>query len=269
VPETADALQKHYKDIPQFPQTPEKYDDTSPVTSGGDIFTLPDGLKSLPIVGFPDSTIASAKVETAGLGFLSGIRALFSGATRTRSESVQIKIPEAETYGVGAEEALRLLTHFCSASPSCTNAGARAALSLPRDEEERISIRFITRVYLTRSIDYHYGSDTAVAAAVRAALDRSATNQPPAPAASPGAAPPTGTPQQILESARTQAIRELEGLGQGGQLTSASVTSAGAVLKMQFARPVAIGYQCLSISPYPDPEAAKPEATNDSKASAR
>ena len=270
VSETAAALQKRYKDIPQFPPTPAKYDGTSPVEVDGDIFSAPGSLKSLPIVGFPGITIATASVQTAGLGILSGIRALVSGATRASSESVQIKIPEAETYGIGAEDAHRLFSQFCNENFSCTQAGAREALSLPADQDDKIDLIFITRVYLTRSIDYVYGSDTAVAAAVRAALDRSGTGRSPAAAAAPEPSqPPIGsqTPQQALESARTQVTQELGGLGQGGQLTGASVTSAGVVLKTQFVRPIVIGYAGITISPFPNPE-TKPEAASASNASA-
>ena len=269
VPETEAALRKHYHDIPQFPPTPEKYDGISPVTADGDIFNAPDGLKSLPIVAFPSSTVATANAQTVGLGVLSGIRAFFSGAMRTTSESVQIKIPEAETYGVGAEDAHRLLSQFCKANFSCTLTGVREALSLPADQADKVDLYFVTRVYLTRSIDYEYGSDTAVAAAVRAVLDRSGTGQRPAPPATPGPQTPTATqtPQQMLESARTQVIQGLGGLGQGGQLTSASSAGAGVVLKMQFARPVVIGYRAISISPFPDPEPGKLEAASPSSPS--
>ena len=104
VPETEAALQRRYKDIPKFRPTPEKYDGTSPVSADGDIFAAPGILKSLPIVGFPGITLATANAETVGLGVLSGIRAFFSGATRAASESVQIRIPEAETYGLGAAD---------------------------------------------------------------------------------------------------------------------------------------------------------------------
>jgi hypothetical protein len=270
VPGTEEALRKRYQDIPQFPPTPEKYDGISPVAADRDIFTAPDGLKSLPIVGFPGITIATASVQTASLGVLSGIRAFFSGATRTTSESVQIKIPEAETYGVGAQDAHRLLSEFCKGNFSCTQAGVREALSLPGDVADKVDLYFITRVYLTRSIDYEYGSDTAVAAAVRAVIDRSKTGQEPPPRPQPGPQTPTATqtPEQTLEAARTQVIQELGGVGQGGQLTSASTASAGVVFKMRFARPVVIGYAAISISPFPDPEPAKLQSASPTKASA-
>jgi hypothetical protein len=127
---------------------------------------------------------------------------------------------------------------------------------LPSEQKQadRVSLLFINRIYLTRSIDYVYGSDTVVAAAIRGKSDGSTKDEKSTSA--PQLQVPTQTSQQALELARAQ-DHEVGGLNQGSQLTTATITSEGVVLKKQFTRPVAIGYSAIKIGPFDDGKALK------------
>ena len=190
---------------------------------------------------------------------------------RTASDNVQIKIPEAETYGIYAADAMDLLEGFCNpngvAGPNqaCSETGVRlllasvssSAMSPPPTERtgdpgshakspkppDRVGLLFVYRVFMTRSIDYVYGADTAVAATARSALEGSQGE--PVTAA-------TQSPHQGLDLARDQLRHELGDLGQGGQLSIASITRNGVVLQMQLIRPVVIGYLAIKVSPWPN-----------------
>ena len=102
IPGAERALQKHYSKLLQLPVTPDKYDGTSPVVSDNDLYTAATTFKSVPIVAFPGITVATASTKSADAGFLSGIRKFMLGSERTRSNKVQLKIPEAGTYGLDA-----------------------------------------------------------------------------------------------------------------------------------------------------------------------
>ena len=261
VPGAETALQNYYKQISQLPLTPEKYDGTSPVIADHDIFTAAGPLKSPPIVAFPAITVATASAQTASAGLLSGVRNFFLGSNRTRSKEVQLKISEAETYGFAADDALRLIFRYCTNNFLCTRDGVRQALSL-KDENISINLYLVSRVYLTRSIDYEYGADTAVAA--EAAVQEKLKGEPPhLRSAPPSTVNPrqqtqTQSPEQNPEATGTRINQDFGYLAQAGKLTTAWKTSAGVVLRMQLARPVVIGYAAIKFGPFPDIAGPKP-----------
>jgi hypothetical protein len=276
IPGTEAVLEATYKNLPQFPATPKDYDGAVPVEAMGDIFAPPATLRSLPIAAFPEVTVATASGQSVS-GLLPWIRTAL-GAERSASESVQIKIPAAETYGIPAEAAELLLDQFCLPAPgqpniACTERRVRLLLSSligadvlctanvpPQDgvpgQTHIVNLFLINRVYLTRSINYVYGSDTEVAAAARAVLDSAAgvkSQATGAAAPSAGAAPQTPeqpqTQQQRLAAAQDRLRQDIAALGPAGTLSVASITSNGAVINQQFPRPVVIGYSALAESP--------------------
>jgi hypothetical protein len=263
VPGAETALQKHYGKLLQLPVTPDKYDGTSPVIADNDLFTAATTFKSVPIVAFPGITVATASTTTGSAGFLSDVRNLFAGSERTRSNKVQLKIPEAATYGLDADEALSLIDQYCTDNFVCTKDGVRQALS-SKTEDEFVNLYFIIRIYVTRAIDYQYGSDTAVAAAVKVKLKDEASGSKSASPPAPNSQQQTQTQStaQSLETTRTRVIQDLGYLAQGGQLTTAGVTSAGVVLRTQFARPVVIGYSAIRFNRFPDLPQAHAESAH-------
>jgi hypothetical protein len=140
-----------------------------------------------------------------------------------------------------------------------------AQAAKPPKQPDHVVLVFIYRIYMTRSIDYVYGADTSVAAAARAVLERSDAGQPQAPPAL--AAMPKA--QTRLDVARDQFRESIEDVGQGGQVSVASVTANGVVLKVQLARPVVIGYSAIRTVPWPDAKASATQATNQSALSDR
>ncbi len=238
----------------------------------------PRYITSLPIIAFPAITISTASAQSAG-GLWSRLSALV-GAERTASESVQIRVPEAETYGLNSAEAEQLLEDFCGAQKPvhnriCTEPYARDALASvvdpsllyppdagkgakPSAPRHQIALHFIRRIYLTRSLEYVYGADTLVAATAR----KAATREPVA--ADPATAPAGQDARAKMEAASANLSRDLGALGQGGEVSVSAVTSNGAVLKMLFARPVVIGYEDIETGAFPANVAEIPAPSSQS-----
>lgn len=264
LPKTSDVLRTEYKNLPHFPLTPEKYNGTSSVDGDVDVFRPQDVLKGLPIVALPAFFTTTNNDETIGGGVVTDLVAslLYS---RSRKERVQMKISEAETYGLPAGKARELLNEFCNRKADtpnelCTDrvlrdllssvAGAsvlcprvrvnqdQGAAQKPAKRPHKIGLFLISRVYLTRSIDYEYGSDAAVSAAVQAKLDHSGV--PPDPTTGRNA-PPTEPPQSPTNEPND-----------GGRVTVTRTAANGSNLKTIFARPVVIGYQALWQDPIDD-----------------
>ncbi len=267
------AIRAVYSDLPRFPPSPENYDWISPVEvkeAGADIFSAPAKLRSLPIVAFPDITVTTARANTLAAA-LPNIHALF-GKSGDSSESLRIRFPEAETYGLPADDAKALLDKFCAPSPgqinpACGQTRVRALLSSVAGGEvlcpkkaatpsntpraHTVGLVLIYRVYLTRSIDYAYGANTAVASEARAIQDRARSGQAPDAATSPEAAPKAGTPARVT-AAMEEFSHAVGGIGLGGELSFSSATSNGALFKRKFARPLAFAYAAVFQDPIDD-----------------
>ena len=71
--------------------------------------------------------------------------------------------------------------------------------------------------------------------------------------------------EESLEKTRTRVIQDMGYLAQGGQLTTAGVTSSGVLLRMQFARPVVIGYSAIRFGLFPDLPPAQAESAHSAQ----
>jgi hypothetical protein len=274
IDKAAQVVNDDYKMLPVFPQTPPNFDGSTIVQADHDIFAPEPVRRSLPIMAFPDFVVATASARNAGSGLLGRLDALL-GFAQTAAENVQIKLPEAETYGITTAQARDLFDDFCKTdastpNPLCTQTVLRRIISsmvggdiLCLNDPARpkngtlpdyVGISVVERVYLTRSIDYEYGADTAVAAAARAGIKGAAT-------VPSGAVASGGTDQPKLTDVTDAAREQIAQLGPGGTVTLASVTSNGAVLKRTFVRPVVIGYEPFWKNPIDDGCVLKPAQT--------
>jgi hypothetical protein len=271
-----DAVRAAYSGLPRFPPSPKDYDWVSPVDARLNIFTTAGQLLSLPIVAFPDITIATATTRTVAAGLPKG-RGKF-GASHTMSENVVVRFPEAETYGIPADDANALLNKFCAPesgpiNPTCGQRRVRDLLSsvvggdvlCPKNPARpsvspphAVELAFVYRVYLTRSIDYAYGSDTAVASEAKAILDRPASGESPTVNST---GPDARTPQERVNDDLEHLSHTISGIGVGGELSFGSATGNGIVFKRKFARPLAFAYAAIFRDAFDDdcfgPPAAK------------
>jgi hypothetical protein len=226
-------LKRTYQGIPRFPPSPKAYDGVSPVESEGHLFDAGGDLKALPIVAFPGVTVSTANATMAN-ALIPRLRGLL-GAQRSASQSMHVRIPQAETYGIYAADAADLLESFCHPSPNapirdiCTDDGLRAVLS-SRDPDilatgpkrHHVSLQLIYRVYLTRAIDYVYGAETAVGASIAEQRGKGRGKDP---------ASESGDDQVSLHAS----------------------TSDEADFKVTLPRPVVIGYVTIKTDPWPTP----------------
>jgi hypothetical protein len=271
---TEAVLRHTYGAIPRFPTTPKGYDGVSPVEAAGQLFDPDPDIISLPIVAFPGLTVSTASAASAG-GLIPWLRGVF-GFSRSASESVQMRIPQAETYGIYAAAAEGLLEDFCAPdgvpAPTeiCTDSGIRRRLSSrnpgvlrkrPGHPLNHVSIQFIYRVYMTRSVDYVYGADTSVGAAAH-------SGGKPASGGPAGTEPAGPTPDATNQNdALGDLRRRLGDAGRTDQVLVESATRDGVALKVNLARPVVIGYAMIKTDPWPDPPDTAADAGNYKAAS--
>jgi hypothetical protein len=265
------SIREYYHDLLRFPQSPASYDGKSPVQADKDIFTDQDSVKSLPIVALPNIVFATASTGTVN-GIIPWFKSLFT-AKRTSEDSVQIEIPEAETYGIPSAIATSLLDDFCVPDdskpplPPCTEVYMRRELSsvgwhrvfVPpineqltqfRSSEERangIYLRFVRRVFLARRIEYSYGSDTVVGEILEQVRQKQLETDNNSHSTD---SEKKGDPQNI-HSVMDQTIQQLGLISSDAKIAIGGAAADRVTLAVPIARPLTIGYESITALPYP------------------
>lgn len=182
-------LEETYNNSYIFPETHQKPDKNGDIwkqnNSENSIFEYHGQRKSLPIAMFPGlslATINQGNLEVGGIGGL--IKNMF-GFESLGVQTTELRIPTAETYGVGSLVANGKLFEFCHANrtkKACTQSGSRAQMasvvgsgvfelipdpSNPKNMKYRydLAIFLISRVYMTRSIETIINTSTNITAA--------------------------------------------------------------------------------------------------------
>jgi hypothetical protein len=190
-----DEIEKAYRQIYQFPETAERpQKDSQASTQGADsLFKPPDVRRALPLVVFPGFSIVTRKGATASGGISNWWSAVF-GAAASSNELLDVKISDAETYGIAAIPAELRLLEFCEAASTkgfCSEDFLRQQLSIvvgskiydkvrdvKNESKERwrlsIELGLVTRAFLARSIETSVHSDNAITGDVRAKRDATA-----------------------------------------------------------------------------------------------
>jgi hypothetical protein len=177
---TAD-IEESYRNVYTFPDTaPRTTNEQSSIQtpSKGSIFKAGGVRSQLPLVVFPGFTIA--RVKNANATGSSGLGAFFGGSASS-DETIEMRISEAETYGVSALVAEDRLIAFCKGSNHpevCTEDGARQQLSIivgsaiyetvpveNRKPQMRLAVEIalVSRVFMTRSIESRISRNRAIA----------------------------------------------------------------------------------------------------------
>ena len=266
-PDIKTYLRDAYKDAIRFPPTPPDYDGKSPVMAEKDIYADNPDLRSLSIVAFPDVVFSSSTTQAVS-GFVPFLRQLFS-AQRTSEDSVEVKIPYAETYGLPSAYATSVLDHFCVPDdekptvPLCTEdymkrelssvpwhrifvglASDKLATLLPKEEREGgLYLRFVRRVVLTRKIEYAYGSNTVLGELLKGAA--------PAPGAADNTPPAAGEPGAKVRAEVEKTTQALGATGADARIGVAGGASGKVALSVVLARPLVIGYEGITAKPFP------------------
>jgi hypothetical protein len=270
----ADALLKDvYTRVIVMPKTPDSLPPSpdkisQPECDTGCFETVQ--VRELPLVVFP--TIKSSRAEQAGLrvGLFDMIGAALFGSTHGESEEVGISIPYVESYGLGSLQASGILNTYCAdvgRANLCDENKIREQLYMivGRKAWEKIKgtdlyrypvyLAFISSVYLARTINYTFSSDssTAIKAQVYKKIEERLKSDATAahasgsvPAGSPGGAGtvPDTQEQRLLEAERIRLlgiVGEASGLPAGISVDVETLTSNEVVISPTLPRPVVIG----------------------------
>ena len=239
-----DLLAEVYKGAPLFPSTKKK-----PATDGeaweieekkGGIFSKSEHRGYLALAAFPGFSI---KVKTSASSNVGWLESAFSGSAEDNN-SVELRIPFAETYGVTSVVGSAILDRLCETKLGeiCSDAGLRRHLSHVAGRIDQraidpttntlrylvdVELAFVNRVYIARSIEQRRatGSWNTIGASYRANSTAATPPIPPSPANStPIPAPSNDGTATANHDYRADASLEL---------------------KQVFQRPVVFGYRAI------------------------
>lgn len=271
--EIVGSLKKSYR----FPDT------TTRPTSDGDIwrqqaasdsiFTSDKEKATLPLVLFPGISIARTREASGGFAGIFQSIAASVGLSRAEQRSIELKIPAAETYGIGSLAASRRLARFCSEPAtrrSCTDRAVRNQLSMvvgseifrqiegSSDFRFDVEIMLISRVYMIRAIDSVSDSRSSTDANIKAGgdenerlrevreLETELSNLAQAQRAAASDLPKEAVMEQ---AARVQRIGERVAR-RATQISVRSTEGRRVVATQTLERPVVIGFRAVRTAPF-------------------
>lgn len=170
-----DLLTQLYDDAPLFPPTKKRPASESDIweidAKQEGIFTKASKRGYLALAAFPGFTI---RLDRAAAGGIAAWGAFLSGSRRD-TDSMELRIPFAETYGVPSIVASSILDRLCETKLGnvCSDEGLRRHLTyvagpiddIAEDPESKtlrylvdVELIFVNRVYIARSIEQRRGS---------------------------------------------------------------------------------------------------------------
>jgi hypothetical protein len=280
-------LNEYYHVMPVFPETAplpasssavwrqlpagSECDEASCVRPSGaarGIFEPPEKFDRLSIVALPGFSVNRSVFSELDAGIVAGLMNIVFGNRATSDDVMSIKVHGAETYGVPAMDALIELKKFClparTSSLKCYNSNVAAALGSPTGAAPTsTSLAIVYRLYVTRSIEYTFGSSSVIGAQAKALLKLQEQAEQATPATSApcpeGATCPAAAAEATsrstgssLDSSRAALTRSLNAQTAartfpGGTLTVGAISESGVSIIETFERPVAIGYRSVVI----------------------
>ena len=274
------ALKAAYAVQPYFPATAKtEADGKGPEQDSADqsIFDPPAIRRHLPLVMLPGLSLVRIRETTAGLGAGSALLGSL-GAGASAEQSLELKIPAAETYGVPSLVARRHFERFCADPETeayCTETGAREELSsllgntvLAKVEDKTnphrgayrliVEIYLISRIYLTRSVETTIRSGSTFVGRGRgpshASSDGSsdAETPPMQQAAGPNGGDAKGDAAEPREARRIEALSsKIADAHPGAQVAVAAANARQISLVTTLPRPVAIGFRAYRTGLFP------------------
>lgn len=219
-------------------------------------------VERIPISAFPEYTLASGRVFDFAASLPGKVFGLLFGYVGGQSTDLKVSVSDNSTVGIPAYDAQILLAKFCSRGDQPCSAGRvkeayRATYGVY--PSQAINIRLVSRVHLTRTINFAYTFREASAAkAVAARLgamqtfaDKAAALvTPPETAASTqktAAAEGADSARNVLLKqmidSLNQDIKALAGTSGGAfAISSGSYNGRSVVLSQSFTRPLTFAY---------------------------
>lgn len=125
--------------------------------------------RSLPIVAFPEYGLASGRLFNFSASLPGQIFGLLFGFGLAENTDLRVSVSDNNTYGIPAYDAQYLLRKFCGrVDDPCSQANMNSAFTATygRKPKTRLWVRMLSRVYVTRTINYTYTFRSAAAARV-------------------------------------------------------------------------------------------------------
>lgn len=277
------ALKAVYAAVPQFPLTAKgERNGNGPEQNAADhsIFDPPASRRHLPLVMLPGLSLVTIREASVGLGAMSTLLGSL-GAAAGAEQSLELRIPSAETYGVPSLVARRHLEMFCGhpeTAAYCTEPGAREELSsllgnivLTKIEDKTspntgqyrliVEIYLINRIYLTRSIETTIragttwvgrGNGPGAAAPDSSSPDPVGRGPTADTATGPGGAEAKQGAAEAREARRIETLSSRLAASQpGAQVAVAAADSRQISLVTTLPRPVAIGFRAYRTGLFP------------------
>jgi hypothetical protein len=214
----------------------------------------------LSLAGFPGITITRSLRATAGLA----ASLADAGGTRDASETEEITIPVAETYGAPASRAFAKLDTWCTASETkiyCTDEFARRVLAFAANAEvltvkngvytSKLQVRLVTRVFLTREIEHKRFRTDSRGVVAGASFDAGKATRSPlrmgAAESSGSATSDDARPRSKIAGGDATDLPPVPS-SPGGTISSAQTDGTVIQLKQVFQRPIVFGYRAITIT---------------------
>jgi hypothetical protein len=260
-------IEDAYSELPIFPETLSRPTDANDVWRqaliNDSVFaTVPHPRHSLPLVTFPAFSIGHARTAEVGLGFAeSALNGLF-GASGSNDDTVELKIPLAETYGVPSIVATGTLKLYCREhKPACADTQLRAQLSSLVGEAIwnkaiKVEVMLVNRVYLARSIEEFHQSNSAMGTKIKLASKLKETvSELEAQKPSETSGIPAADADKINKAIDMQ-VQKLNGLiaetasgVPSGSISISAADSSSIGMSQTFQRPIAIGFRAIYQTP--------------------
>jgi hypothetical protein len=260
-------IEDAYSELPIFPETLSRPTDANDVwrqaqTNDSVFASVPHPRHSLPLVTFPAFSIGHARRAEVELGLAeSAAGGLFSGSGSS-DDTVELKIPLAETYGVASILATGTLKFFCREhKPACADTELRTQLSsLVGDaiwnKAIKVEVMLVNRVYLARSIEEFHQSDSAMGTKIKlAAKLKAAVSELEAQKPSETSGIPAAEADKINKAIDMQ-VQKLNGLiaetasgVPSGSISVSAADSSSIGMSQTFQRPIAVGFRAIYQTP--------------------
>jgi hypothetical protein len=265
-------IENAYRQMYQFPDTIVRPAQSSLIwqqsVAQGSLFKAPAARTALPLVLFPQFTIARSR-QASGEGGLTGLWQAGFGSAGSSSELIDVRISGTETYGIPAIPAEIRLLNFCSDKSTqhyCSDKGLRRQLSIivgskindaikdPKtgSESPRFSVELalVSRVFMTRSIETSIRSQSASSAQGNLA-QRAAWGTSESPGVADGKnEKPDAQPEQQSKQGQPAVVGNGQMDASGAKIAIQRETSSGVLLPDTVtARPVVIGFKSVRWKP--------------------
>lgn len=260
-------IEDTYSELPIFPDTLSRPTDANDVWRQAQLndsvfAAAPHPRHSLPLVTFPAFSIGHARRADVGLGWAESAFSGLFGASGSSDDTIELKIPFAETYGVPSILATGTLRFFCREhKPACADPQLRAQLStlvgdVIWNKAIKVEVMLVNRVYLARSIEEIHQSDSVAGTKIKLASKLKETvseleKQKPSETSGISAteADKINKTIDVQVQKLNSLIEEASNGVPSGSISISASDSSSIGISQTFQRPIAIGFRAIYQTP--------------------